>query len=185
LPPSAQIAVYCFSFLFLKDDTVHISFLEPLTQGFAGKEVRAATMLCMCATLSYSLKESCFTNAYRENMELRVNLFCQVNTELFSIAELSSVGPRKTDTANTLYIYIPGIGITMVCLVAFVGRYANVSLIHLLPLLHDMFRPHVAIFRCYIPCMEAAALLCTTPFKSGFRATWLYLVCAIPISCYL
>lgn len=61
-PPSAQTSVYCFSFLLLKDDSVHISFLEPLNSGFAGKEVRAITMLCMRATRSYILKNHALLN---------------------------------------------------------------------------------------------------------------------------
>jgi hypothetical protein len=55
----------------------------------------------------------------------------------------------------------------MLCLTDSVCRYATVTLIHLLPLSHDMFRPHVAIFRCYISCTEAAALLCHFSIQDG------------------
>jgi hypothetical protein len=53
---------------------------------------------------------------------------------------------------------------------AFVRQYATVSLIHLLPLFHDMFRPHASIFRCYISCTEAAALLCHVSIQVWFSS---------------
>jgi hypothetical protein len=86
---------------------------------------------------------------------------------------------RISETARTTCIRLYCISAScciplIVCLAAFVRRYATVALIHLLPFF-TMFRPQAAIFRCYVSCnneWKSGVAVQRLPYKRYITWRW-------------
>jgi hypothetical protein len=86
--------------------TVRVDFLDLSLRGLQGEEWRMLGRGARAPLCSTVRKTARSVNVCRDNMKLRVTVFCQVDIchilpSSFSTAELENTGLRKTDADNT------------------------------------------------------------------------------------